>query len=150
MLAAALTIVALLAVARLQQPALRLSAYPIDVFAYIEEKQVDTRKARLAAPELVGNLITFVYGAEGRVFYDDRFDMFPRDVSEAQLALTGARPSVFDDLARFEVDLVTVRRSDPMALILARDSAWRILYSDERWLLACLRGVEVGGTVGRC
>lgn len=140
----------LLVSARLEQPALRLSAYPVDVLAYLEQNDVDTRQHHLAAPELVGNLITFVYGPQGRVFYDDRFDMFPTDVSEAQLALTDASPSVFDDLARFDVELITVRRSHPMALVLTRDPAWRIIFTDEHWLLACQRGADLDGSLGPC
>lgn len=147
---AAAVLAALLVTARLQQPALSLSAYPVDVLAYLEEARVDTREHRMAAPEFVGNLLTYVYGPEHRVFYDDRFDMFPSDVSAAQLALTNASLSVFDDLARFDVELLTVRRSHPMALVLVKDPGWRILYTDERWFLACRRGSDLEGSVGRC
>jgi len=150
MFAATLVLTVLLAVARLQDPALRLSAYPVDAIAYLEEAQVDTRQHRLAAPELVGNLITFVYGAQGRVFYDDRFDMFPSEVSDAELALGGASLSVFDDLARYDIELITVRRTHPMALVLTHDPAWRILFTDEHWLLACERGAELDGSLGHC
>jgi hypothetical protein len=147
---ATLMLAALFVSARLQEPALRLTAYPVDALAYLEEANVDTRQHHLAAPELVGNLITFVYGAQGRVFYDDRFDMFPEDVSRAELALTDATPSVFDDLARYDVELITVRRTHPMALVLNHDPAWRILYTDEHWLLACERGADLEGSLGRC
>ena len=39
-----------------------------------------------------GNLVDYVYGPEQRTFYDDRFDMFPEDVSEAHLALVQGSP----------------------------------------------------------
>ncbi len=150
MFAAVMALAAVLGVARLQQTPLRLSAYPVDVLAYLEEVDVDTREHRMAARELVGNLLTYVYGPDRRVFYDDRFDMFPAEVSEAQLALGAARPSVFSQLAAFDIELITVGRSEPMALVLTKDPAWRILYLDERWLLACERGADLGGSVGRC
>ena len=52
---------------------------------------IDTREVRLAAPDIVGNLVGYVYGPERRVFYDDRFDMFPEDVTEAHVALVQTR-----------------------------------------------------------
>jgi hypothetical protein len=146
----AVAIAALLIGVRLQGPALRLTAYPVDVLAYLEAKEVDTRHERLAAPELVGNLMTFVYGADNRVFYDDRFDMFPAVVSDAALAMQEAAPSVFADLGHLDVDLVTVRRTSPMALALARDAGWRILYVDDHWQLTCRRGADLGGSITRC
>lgn len=150
LLVAVTAVAALLMVARVQEPALRLSAYPVDVVAFLEEADIDTRHVRLAAPDFVGNFLTLVYGPEQRVFYDDRFDMFPPAVSEAQLALTQAAPSVFSDLRSFGIDVLTVRRDHPMALVLTKDEAWRVLYTDERWLLACRRGAALGGSVGRC
>ena len=49
----------------------------------------------LAGVDFVGNLVDFVYGPEQRTFYDDRFDMFPEDISDAHLAVVhgGARRS---------------------------------------------------------
>lgn len=150
LLVAATAVAVLLVAGRLQQAPLKLTAYPVDVFAFLEEADVDTREERLAAPEFVGNFLTFVYGPERRIFYDDRFDMFPRAVTDAQLALAKATPSVFNDLAAFDVDLLTVRRVHPMALVLTRDPAWRVLYTDERWLLACRRDADLGGSLRRC
>jgi hypothetical protein len=57
---------------------------------------------------------------------------------------------VFADLGHFDVDLVTVRRTSPMALALARDAGWRILYVDDHWQLTCRRGADLGGSITRC
>ena len=86
---ATLAMAALLVVARLQEPGLQLTAYPVNALAYVE-RNVDVEVPRMAAPEGVGNLLTYIYGADGRVFYDDRFDMFPDEVSAAALALHDA------------------------------------------------------------
>jgi hypothetical protein len=143
--------VGLLVTARLQQPVLQLSGYPIDAIAYLEVSGVDTSTTHMAAPEIVGNLLTYVYGVEGRrVFYDDRFDMYPASVSEAALAVQEGSPDVFSKLDELDVDLVTTPWTSPLALALRRDPAWRIIFLDEHWLLSCRRDVDVGGSIGRC
>ncbi len=150
LLAGVVVLGVLLVGARLQGPALRLTAYPVDALAYLEERHVDIRDHRLATPELVGNLLTFIYGPGDRVFYDDRFDMFPRAVSTAALALADPVPRLFTELAGFDIDLVTVPRSTPSAVVFTSDPGWRTLFVDEEWVLACRRGVDLGGVAGRC
>lgn len=137
-------------VGALDGPTARLRAYPVDALAFIDEQGIDLRSTHLAAPEYVGNLMTYVYGPAGLVFYDDRFDMFPRPVSRAALALTQAQPGVFDDLDDFDVDLLLVPRTESMALVLSRVVSWRVVFSDEGWMLACRRGAELGGSTRGC
>lgn len=137
-------------VGRLNEPPLRLDAYPVDVLAYLDEGGVDLETVHLAAPEFVGNLMTFVYGPGRRVFYDDRFDMFPRGVSRAAVALTDGTPTVFRDLADFDIDLLAARRDSSMALVLTGTDRWRVLFTDEQWVLACRRGAALGGSLRRC
>ena len=138
------TVAAVLVVAlRAQGPPLGLKPYPIDALAFLEEHDVDTEDVRMATPEVVGNLMTYVYGPGRRVFYDDRFDMFPEEVSLASLAISNASPSAFSALDDFEVLLVTTRRTSPIALALARDPGWRVLYSDEGWQVTCRRGADL-------
>jgi hypothetical protein len=150
-LALALVCTILLVGARLQSPPLRLRAYPVDALAFLDEVGVETAEHRMAAPEMVGNLLTFVYGTEGRrVFYDDRFDMFPEGVSQAQLALRTSDRTLFDELDRFNIELLVLPLVEPSALAVTVSPQWRILYSDERWLVACERGAQLGGSVDRC
>ncbi len=88
----AAAVAVLLTVARLDQPSLNLDRYPIGSLAYLEETGIDTREVRMAGVDYVGNLVDYVYGPEQRTFYDDRFDMFPEDISEAHLALAQGAP----------------------------------------------------------
>lgn len=140
----------LLVVGRLNEPPLRLTAYPVDALAFLHERGIDIRDVHMAAPEFVGNLLTLIYGPGRRVFYDDRFDMYPPAVSSAELAVTKAKPTVFTELARFKIDLVTVRHDHSMALALTANPAWRVLYTDEHWLVACRRGAALSGPTDRC
>ncbi len=133
----------LLASARLQLAPVDLDRYPVDLFAYLEEQEVDTTEVRLAAPDYVGNFVGFVYGPEERVFFDDRFDMFPDEVAQAALDLTLVRPAVLASLDDFDIALVAVPRTSPLALVLANEPGWRALYHDERWVLSCRRSAEL-------
>lgn len=140
----------LMVLGSLESPTVRLQAYPVDALAFIDERHVDLRTTHLAAPEYVGNLIAYTYGPGGRVFYDDRFDMFPGSVSKAALALTKAEPAVFTRLAELDIDLLLVPRDESMALVLTQTVSWRVLFSDEGWLLACRRGAELSESRFRC
>jgi hypothetical protein len=148
--AAGVALVAVLTVARLDQTDLNLRRYPVAALAFLEGEGVDTRQVRMAAPDYVGNLLGFVYGPQGRVFYDDRFDMFPDEVSEAnQAVLTGA-PDVFEELAGLDVDLVLVRSESAVGQRLRAEPGWRMLYVDDEWALSCRRASSLGGTLGTC
>lgn len=135
---------------RLSEAPIRLTAYPVDVLAFIDDAGIDTRGVRLATPETAGNFITLVYGPERRVFYDDRFDMFPESVSAAHLALSRAEPGALAHLDELDIDLVLTRRVQPMSLVLAADPGWRALFADDRWVLSCRRGADIGRTSGPC
>ena len=140
----------LLVIARMGTPPLDVERYPVDVLAYIEEADVDLRTHHLAAPDIVGNFVGFVYGPGERVFYDDRFDMFPPAVSRAALAVAHVESDVFDELDRYDIEMITVPRSSPLSTVLALEPAWRIPFQDEGWVLACRRGVGLGGALGTC
>ncbi len=145
-----LVVVALLGVARFDQRDFELRGYPIDALAYLDEVGVDLRVHHLATQDVVGNVQELVYGADERVFYDDRFDMFPDAVTEAHLALVQTAPDLRSRLEALEVELVTWERASPLAQRLVADPGWRVLYTDEHAVVVCRRGVELGGEVGAC
>ena len=136
--------------ARFTQNDLELRKYPVAPLAYLESNGVDLREVRLAAPDLVGNLLDYVYGAEQQTFYDDRFDMFPDDVTAAHASLLTAAPDMREQLDDFDIDLVALRHASPSAQILTLDPGWRRLLLDDEWVLLCRRGAQVGGSIGVC
>ena len=140
----------LLAAARLGQPAINLEKYPVDAVAYLADNDVDLSDHHLAAPDFVGNFIEYVYGPGDRVFYDDRFDMFPDDVSAAALSLLQVHPDVMARLDAFDIVLVAMPRSSPLAQVVMADARWRSLYQDEQWVLVCERGTLLEGSIGTC
>jgi hypothetical protein len=145
-----LAVAVIFGAARLGQPDFDLRRYPIDALAFLHQSGVALRDHHLAAPDVVGNVVELVNGPVGIVFYDDRFDMFPRDVSEANLGLVKLGPGVRTDLERYEIELVTWDRTNALGQLLAVDPGWRTLYTDDEWVLACRRGSDLGGRLGSC
>lgn len=135
---------------RLGQRDFELRGYPIDALAYLQAHRVDLTEHRMASKDVVGNVMELLDGPRGEVFYDDRFDMFPDAVSQAHLSLVQDGPTLRSDLARYDVELVVWERSSATGQRLIVDPAWRVLYTDESWLVVCRRGVDLGGDIGRC
>ena len=135
---------------RLQDHGYSLASHPIDALAYLQATRVVVDDHRLAAPDVVGNLQELLYGPRGRVFYDDRFDLFADEVSADHLQLVESGPGVRSALDAHEIKLVLWERAAPLSQRLVADPGWRLLYADDRWLLLCERGVDLGGAVGRC
>lgn len=140
----------LFGVVRLGQRDFELRAYPIDALAYLRGHGVDLSKHRLASKDTVGNLMEMLDGPRSEVFYDDRFDMFPDAVSQAHLSLVLGGPTLPSDLARYEVEMVLWERTSGTGQRLIVDPFWRVLYSDESWLIACKHGADLGGEIGGC
>lgn len=131
-------------------PHFELSGYPIASLDYLARHQVDLSEVRLAGPERVGNLLELRDGPVGEVFYDDRFDMYPRDLSDDVLILLAARSGTSRALRRWDLDLVLWPRTAPLAQVLRVDPAWRVLRSEPDWLLFCRRGVPLSPNLGPC
>jgi hypothetical protein len=129
---------------RMQQEDLDLEAYPLASLALIDSEGIDLRDSRLAARELVGNLLTYVYGAGEVVFYDDRFDMYPEAVSEAAVDLDTGRSSMFTALDAYDIDLVIVPREEAAAALLSARPEWRVLMIEDQWQLSCRRAADLG------
>lgn len=139
------SLVVVVAVVRTSEPPLALERYPVDALAFLDGRGIDLAEDRLAAPDIVGNLLELIYGAGERVFYDDRFDMFPASVSDAHLALVRSSPDLRSELLQHSIDVVIVGRESPAATWMAADPDWRLAYSDELWVAGCRRGAHACG-----
>ncbi|MFP5256580.1 MAG: hypothetical protein ACLGI8_12120 [Acidimicrobiia bacterium] len=151
---ALLVVAAVLAIAvgsaRLERPDFVLARYPVDATAYLESRSIEPQTVRMAAPDIAGNFRELVYGARGDVFYDDRFDMFPEEVTLDHLVLVNGGARTMDVLDDHKIDLVMWERASGSLPQLVADPAWRVLYTDERWSLVCRRDADLGSSQGRC
>jgi hypothetical protein len=125
-----------------REPAYDLRTYPVDALAWTDAAGWMIPTVNTATQETVGNALELFEGADARVYIDDRVDMYPEEVVDDFLTLLRGRPGWADVLAQDEVDVVVWDSHEPLASLLAADPAWRIPYSDGRWIVACRRSSD--------
>jgi hypothetical protein len=148
---AGVVLVAAVAMSRLGQPAFDVSGYPVASLDQLDEWKVDLQRVHLASIDQVGNLIELRDGPGRRVWFDDRFDMFPEAVTRDAFALNDARPRSLEVLDHRGIDLVLWPSEGGLTAVLSATDEWRDLDdSDDGWRLFCRVGAPLGGTLGTC
>lgn len=118
----------------LQGPAYQLERYPVRQLSWMEARGL--LDERVATQDYVGNFLTARRGRKVKVFFDDRFDMYPRSVISDSLVLLDGREGWQRRLKARKVDVVLWRRSLPLAGLLALDPGWRVVRRDKDWVIA--------------
>jgi hypothetical protein len=137
---AAVAVLGLIAMSStLQKPDYALAAYPVRALAWLESQDlVGERQAMIATRDYAGNLQTVLYGPEAGVFLDDRYDLYPTDLTEDYVSLL--RGAGWQDvLDRRGVDVVLWDRGTQLADLVAASPDWGVVYGEDRWLVACRR-----------
>lgn len=124
----------LLVVTSLQRPAYRLVDYPVRHLDWMDERGLSDY--RVATQDFVGNLIIARQGVDAEVFYDDRYDLYPREVIQDSLALLDGEEGWQRRLDEHGIDVVLWERSKPLAGLLALDPGWLVVRRDRRWVVA--------------
>jgi hypothetical protein len=141
--AVAMTLLGVLVVAMsLQGPQLELSSYPVVAYAWSEQQGLVGDDRRVATPDDVGNWLEGRLGSDADVFIDDRYDMYPAEVSEAYLSLLQGRPDWREALDDYEIDTVIWKADQPLVALLADDPSWRTAFNGDGWVVACRRGTS--------
>jgi hypothetical protein len=118
----------------------RYDPYPVRALAWMRgHGDFELDDARLVSEDIVGNFLTAVDGPRARVFYDDRFDMYPDDVTDDYLELFDGSSEATSVLERRDADLVLWRRTRPLPQVLAGSPNWQTVYVDDSWALLCRR-----------
>lgn len=133
--AMALGVVAVTLVASsLQRNAYDLTKYPVRQLAWMEDQGLFD--GRVATQDFVGNLVMLREGPGPHVFFDDRYDMYPRQVIRDAVALLDGDEGWQRRLDTYRIDAVLWERSRPLAGLLALDPGWRIVRKDKDWVVA--------------
>lgn len=138
--AIAVALFAVVAVSQVRKPDLDLSTYPVDALAFVAPLAEDG--GLVLTDETTGNLLTLVAGGRWPVSIDDRLDMYPEDVVDDYLVVLRAEDgweAVLDD---WGVEAVVWETGRPVADDLATSPAWRVVYDDGTWMVACRRDAE--------
>jgi hypothetical protein len=115
--------------------ALALDSYPTGAVTFLQNNALLASPHRMAHQDFVGNYLTLRYGDKARDFIDDRYDMFPVNVSNDYLSLLGGRLEALGILDRYKIDVVLWERNKPLATIVAHDNHWRQIYSKDGWVI---------------
>jgi hypothetical protein len=128
-----------IAVGGLQQPAFALHAYPEEQLAWMRGAGLLGPEARLVAPDYVGNYRELVEGTDARVFIDDRFDMYSPELVDDYATLERGGPGWDDVLAEHRATAVLWQRDSALAELLIASDDWRLVQSDDDWVVALPR-----------
>lgn len=119
------------------EPAINTVPYPVASIRWAERHGRYTAPHRVLSKDWVGNLTELRHGPSGDVFIDDRYDMFPNDVSLAYFDLRHNRPNATEILDRYEVDTVIWPSNDGLVARLRR-AGWSVAFSQklgEDWVV---------------
>jgi len=132
---AVLAVIALLlGVLSVRTSGLDLSTYPVQAADWMGSRGLlDPTQHRVAAQDIVGCYLILIRGRVGRVFVDDRVDMYPVSVSRDYDALLHGAANSADILRRYGVDVVLWDRRLPLVEVLTGAGGWRVSYQDVRW-----------------
>ena len=124
----------------LQGPAYELEKYPVSQVAWMESQGL--LGERIAVQDFVGNYLTARPGPKAKVFFDDRFDMYPKAVIRDSLRLLDGTEGWDKALDRRQVDVVLWRKGLPLGSLLAVDPDWKVVRQDKSWIIAVRRAAE--------
>lgn len=144
-MAAVLAVVALYSLSALQQPATAYLAYPVDAVDRLEAAGLagDQTRARLVAPDYVGNYLSARYGDGAHSFIDDRYDLFALDLIDDYSVLVRLDGDPAEVLDRHEADLVLWRDDEQLGPWLEDSEEWVLApWQDGPWRVHCRVGSD--------
>jgi hypothetical protein len=146
-LAAVVALGVLIGVSGFQKEPYDLIAYPVDAAAWMQSHGIGPARTRVVERDYAGNYLEAIYGTRSHVFIDDRVDMYPPAVSEDFATLLHGTPGWDGVLDRYDAQVVLWEARQPLGQLLAESPHWRLVYVDEKWVVACR--VDAGGQLVR-
>lgn len=126
-LLAALALVFVAVTAR--QPAFDLTAFPV------EAARLYDRPARVATTDIGAGYLILREGTDANVFFDDRVDMYPLEVTRDYLRLLDGDAGALAVLDRREVEVVIWERQRSLNARLASSNEWRRAGERDGWVV---------------
>ena len=115
---------------------LDLSTYPTRAETWMADHgYFNPTLHRVAEQDVVGCYLILLRGSAGRVFVDDRVDMYPVSVSNDYDTLLHGLPTASDVLTRYGIDTVLWDRHLPLRDVLMAHGGWAVQYQDKGWVV---------------
>ena len=138
--AIALVVIAVLSmIVAASGPVYSYNGYPVAAVTWASRNGLLGPDSRVVARDFVGNFVEGRYGTSVKVFVDDRFDMYPVSVLEDFNSFNSASPSWDTILGKYNPTAVLWAPSEPLGQFLAASDRWRVVYSDQEFLIAVPR-----------
>jgi hypothetical protein len=136
-MAAALALVGVLAVVITASGSVySFNGYPVAAVTWAQREGLLGPGARLVSQDYVGNYLESRFGTDVKVFIDDRYDMFPASVVDDYVRLNHGEPGWQEVLDRNGATAVLWAVDQPLGQLLAVSPNWRVVYSDQSFLIA--------------
>jgi hypothetical protein len=115
---------------------LDLSTYPAAAEVWMSKNgYLDPALHRVAEQDVVGCYLILLRGSKGRVFIDDRVDMYPISVSDDYDTLLHAAPGAEAVLDKYRIDTVLWDRHLALPGLLLSRPGWAVAYQDKGWMV---------------
>ncbi len=106
-----------------------LRAYPVAAFEAVQQQHLEGR--RIYAHDAWGGYLIATAWPDQKVFFDDRFDMYPIEINRADTELSQVRPGWLAALDRYQIEVVMTQPTKPLAQALAEREDWIRIYADK-------------------
>ncbi|MCA9605194.1 MAG: NAD(P)-binding domain-containing protein [Myxococcales bacterium] len=140
-------LVVLAAVFGLAGPNTAMAPYPEDAARWMRQHGELGLDDRVVTHDYVGNWLEYRYGPdEVRTYFDDRVDMYPIEVIQQYTALNKKRGGDTREYDRILSDVgataVLWTRDSDLGRYVSRSDRWRVVFEDEKWVVALPAGSE--------
>jgi hypothetical protein len=141
LIAAALlvAVIVLVTSARLSGADYEVARYPFQAVSWLRAQGIDSSDARMVHEDFTGNFLELIEGERASVFYDDRYDMYPKTVSDDYYSMVSSTPGSLELLDHYKADVVLWRRTETFTRQLEHGPLWRVVYVDDSYVIACRR-----------
>ena len=114
-------------------------SYPVEAMRSVERQGLLGR--HLLADDADGGYVILRYWPRQQVFFDDRFDMYPRSLIRDFETVSTAKPGWDRVLQRHDVEVVVWERQRSLSQLLREDRTWRIIHRDASYFVFVRDGV---------
>lgn len=125
----------LFGVSILSKPGLDLDPYPEEAVTYMEAEGLLTDAHRIANRDFIGNYLELRYAGRAKVFIDDRYDMYPIEVSLDYRQFLEAKPRALQILDDRRIDVVVWDKDHAFPNLLVVSGRWAEVYADDDWVV---------------
>ena len=119
----------------LTRPGLDLDPYPDEAVSFMEAEGLLSDAHRIAHRDFVGNYLELRYAGRVPVFIDDRYDMFPVEVSQDYRAFIEVKPRALEILDDRRIDVVLWDKGHPFQTLLVVSGRWQEVHADDDWVV---------------